>query len=101
MGETILPACKTLEGCEIEDVAPDPDLNKVVQGYLKLKRNQSGAISPRIVEAILEDAGLLDDYDTLLELDDVWREFVNFRRQQEEDQARAERGSRGYHINGR
>jgi hypothetical protein len=61
--------CDTQAGCPIEALATDVALNARLQRYQKAKALQQLTEMPEIAKPILQEIGLIDDTDTLLELE--------------------------------
>lgn len=83
-----IPACQTSFGCKIEDIAPDVELNRVINTFIRAKTfGRCG--NARAEELLLERLGLFEDLDTLEALESVYIDFVNMQQKKRDLKARA------------
>lgn len=64
--------CETKIGCDIADIAPDIELNRVVTDYLQIKllSNQEGY--GLLIQRMLEKSGLEFETDLIIEFEQIY-----------------------------
>lgn len=64
--------CETKVGCDIADIAPDIELNRVVTDYLQIKllSNQEGY--GLLIQRMLEKSGLEFETDLIIEFEQIY-----------------------------
>ena len=75
------PTCFT-KTCEIEDVAPNVEYNRIVNAYLSFKRLGTTNGLQKVQEKYLEQSGLSDEPDLLLAFEGIFDEALERRRKQ-------------------
>lgn len=73
--DNVAPACKTLRGCHIEDVAADVQINRICERFMRARGLFDMNEIPSILEAEYRNIGLLDDLSLLFDLEKIWAEF--------------------------
>lgn len=69
------PLCETLRGCPVSDCAPDPVIESAYRAFIRAKEFGALSYASNIQEQILEEAGFLDDPDTLYECEMIFAKY--------------------------
>lgn len=86
-----LPDCMNGTGClPGEHIARNQEINQIVSNYLLAHSLPSAERSPRAMESFLDDAGLLDNIELLIELDSVLSEHRQAIQQEQANKAKHE-----------
>ena len=85
----MIPDCKTDKGCEIYDLATSMKIRSLILGFMRFKRMNSANLPEFLQMQCLKDSGILEiGYDLIIELETVYREFLEYEREQAETKAR-------------
>ena len=82
--------CETKTGCDIADIAPDIELNRVVTDYLQIKFLSGQEGYGLLVQRLLEKSGLEHETDLILEFEQIYLEYQNTKSKREELKRKSE-----------
>lgn len=71
-----MPAC-FFNRCEISDIAPDFEYNRIVNAFLNFKSLGEELAYLKIKESLLDEVGLLDEPELILEFEKVFGIYLN------------------------
>jgi len=84
----LVPLCKREVGCEIEHLAANREVHNRVKAFMQYKALNISKALPELQREALKKSGLYDDFQSLIESENIYAQYVNNKRA---EQARKKR----------
>lgn len=81
----LLPRCFRPEGCEIEELASDIEVNKACERFIKAKHLFRLTQDSKTQEVVFRDLGLYEDPDLHMELETIYSDWLKIKLEKGKD----------------